>query len=1137
MAITVKHKFVSAIPDGTDDTIVRPSNWNDDHELTGTIPVENGGTGASTLTGYVKGNGTAAMTASATVPSTDITGLGTMSAQDANNVAITGGSISGVTVGGYVPTTTTITAGTGLTGGGDLSANRTLDIANTTVVAASYGSSSKTLTATVNAQGQLTALADTNIAIANTQVSGLGTASTKDAGAALGVATLDASGKVPVSELPAAVLGALSYQGTWDASTNTPTLTSSVGTKGYYYVVSVAGSTNLNGITDWVVGDWAVFNGTAWQKVDNTDSVTSVNGATGAVVLTTTNIAEGTNLYYTDARARASNSAGTGISYDNTTGVITNAAPDQTVVLTDGTAIDVTGTYPNFTINNTAPDQVVSLTGAGTTSVSGTYPNFTITSNDSKVGDVVGPASATDNAIARYDTTTGKLIQNSLVIVDDAGSVTGVNALTAESLTVNNNATLGSSNTDTLDVRSRISSDLDPETNNAKDIGTSGRNWRDGFFGRTVHTVNLELTGTTSFDGQQGTSGQVLTSAGTGNTPTWTTPTTGTVTSVAATAGTGISVSGSPITSSGTLTITNTAPDQTVVLTAGTGISTSGTYPNFTVTNTAPDQTVAITGAGGAVVTGTYPNFTVTTPSGTVTSVSGTAPIASSGGATPAISISQASGSTDGYLSSTDWTTFNNKSNTTGTVTSVGGTGTVNGISLSGTVTSSGNLTLGGTLSGVSLSTQVTGTLPIANGGTGETTRQAAMDALAGSTTSGQYLRGNGTDVVMSAIQAADVPTLNQNTTGTASNVTGTVAIANGGTGQTTAANAFNALSPLTTLGDILYEETGAVAARLPIGTTGQVLTVSGGKPAWATGGGSPTPASVSDQANTSTGYFDLPAGTTAQRPASPATGMIRFNTTNTEYEVYDGTEWRALTTSIAGGYSVDYLVVAGGGGGWASYGGGGGGGGYIDNVTNVISGTGYTITIGGGGAVAANGSNSSALGSTANGGGRGGQYTSTLANYTGGSGGSGGGGGSPTSGGAGAGGSGTSGQGFAGGSGYHNFGSLASGGGGGGAGGAGTTVPTGGSPGGAGGAGLDWKSLGTTRSAGGTGSTNNSSPGVAGGANSGRGGDGGGTAQAGGSGVVIIRYLGSQRGTGGTVTSTGGYTYHTFTTSGTYTA
>ena len=75
-------------------------------------------------------------------------------------------------------------------------------------------------------------------------------------------------------------------------------------------------------------------------------------------------------------------------------------------------------------------------------------------------------------------------------------------------------------------------------------------------------------------------------------------------------------------------------------------------------------------------------------------------------------------------------------------------------------------------MSGVNLGTQVTGTLPIANGGTGTTTRQEAMDALAGAVTSGQYLRGNGTDVVMSAIQAGDVPTLNQNTTGSAGTLT-----------------------------------------------------------------------------------------------------------------------------------------------------------------------------------------------------------------------------------------------------------------------------------------------------------------------------------------------------------------------------
>lgn len=96
----------------------------------------------------------------------------------------------------------------------------------------------------------------------------------------------------------------------------------------------------------------------------------------------------------------------------------------------------------------------------------------------------------------------------------------------------------------------------------------------------------------------------------------------------------------------------------------------------------------------------------------------------------------------------------------------------------------SGYITASGTAANVS------GTVAIANGGTGATTRQDAIDALAGSVTSGQYLRGNGTDVVMSTIQVADVPTLNQNTTGTAAGLSATLAIASGGTGATTLAGA-----------------------------------------------------------------------------------------------------------------------------------------------------------------------------------------------------------------------------------------------------------------------------------------------------------------------------------------------------------
>ena len=87
-----------------------------------------------------------------------------------------------------------------------------------------------------------------------------------------------------------AMAGFVNYEGTWNASTNTPTLVSSVGTKGDYYVVSTTGTTNLNGITAWTQGDWAIFNGSAWEKVDNTDLVSSVAGRTGAVTLSTTDI-------------------------------------------------------------------------------------------------------------------------------------------------------------------------------------------------------------------------------------------------------------------------------------------------------------------------------------------------------------------------------------------------------------------------------------------------------------------------------------------------------------------------------------------------------------------------------------------------------------------------------------------------------------------------------------------------------------------------------------------------------------------------------------------------------------------------------------------------------------------------------
>lgn len=196
-----------------------------------------------------------------------------------SSITINGSTVS---LGSSVTVTATasqaLTIGTGLSGTSyNGSSAVTIAIASTGVSASTYGSASAVPVFAVNAQGQITSVTNTSISIASSAIT--------DKGLANGVASLDGSGTVPTSQLPAALFGALNYQGTWNASTNSPALASSTGTKGYYYVVSVAGSTNLNGITDWKVGDWAVFNGSVWEKVDNTDAVTSVNGYTGTVVL------------------------------------------------------------------------------------------------------------------------------------------------------------------------------------------------------------------------------------------------------------------------------------------------------------------------------------------------------------------------------------------------------------------------------------------------------------------------------------------------------------------------------------------------------------------------------------------------------------------------------------------------------------------------------------------------------------------------------------------------------------------------------------------------------------------------------------------------------------------------------------
>ena len=115
------------------------------------------------------------------------------------------------------------------------------------------------------------------------------TAGTYGSSTLIPVVTVDVKGVV-TGVTTASFQTGLSYEGVWNASTNSPALASGTGTQGDYYIVSVAGTTNLDGVTDWQVGDWAVFSGAVWQKLDQTNTVTSVNGQVGVVVLTAANV-------------------------------------------------------------------------------------------------------------------------------------------------------------------------------------------------------------------------------------------------------------------------------------------------------------------------------------------------------------------------------------------------------------------------------------------------------------------------------------------------------------------------------------------------------------------------------------------------------------------------------------------------------------------------------------------------------------------------------------------------------------------------------------------------------------------------------------------------------------------------------
>jgi hypothetical protein len=339
--------------------------------------------------------------------------------------------------------------------GGPITTSGTLyfSLSDTSVTAGAYGTAGSVASFTVDAKGRLTAAAAVPIAITAGQVSGLGSAAFENT--------------------------------TYFAPATTGT--------------AILAGNGSGGFSPVTIGSGLTYNAGTLESTAGGGSVTSV-------ALT----------------------AGTGISISGgpitTSGTIevTNTAPDQTVVLTQGGTTTITGTYPNFTISsadqyvgtvtsvsltagtgisisggpitssgaieviNTAPDQTVVLTSGTGITVSGTYPNFTVTNSAPSLGgDVVGPASSTDNAVVRFDLATGKLVQNSGVTISDA------DLLTTTSLQVNDNSTFGTSNTDTVDFVGRVASEFTPSTDNTYDLGRVGHEWRDLFIDGTANIDSL----------------------------------------------------------------------------------------------------------------------------------------------------------------------------------------------------------------------------------------------------------------------------------------------------------------------------------------------------------------------------------------------------------------------------------------------------------------------------------------------------------------------------------------------------------------------------------------------------------------------------------------------------------------------
>ena len=485
---------------------------------------------------------------------------------------------------------------------------------------------------------------------------------------------------------------------------NAITLYDSSGDSKGQIFINESGSSNLLMINNGATGGTVYFGAptTYVQNVIIQGGTLTIGGISNASSDTDKFLVSdsGEVKYRTGAQVRSDIGAGTGsmssfsVTNGSTTGTITNGGT-LTLSASTGITVGLTGSGGNgtFTITNSAPDQTVALTGGTGITISGTYPNFTITnSSPSSGGTITG--SGTSGRLAKFNGSTS--LTDSRIF--ESGSGTFIKNSTSTPLTIQNDGSIsiaefeGSATANESNIQITPGTASKPGLNFGKRSGTGAGDTNTGIFSSAADKMEFSTGGServqitsngtklTTLNALGSAASVFLTSdsgiiktrtaaqvrsdigAGTGS---------GSVTSVGITAGTGISVSGSPVTSSGSITVTNSAPDQTVALTAGTGISISGTYPNFTITNSSPSSG------------GTMSNWKLTADSG------GTATI------DDAETVDIVGGTNITTVRSGNNVTINTSATTnTGTVTSVGITAGT-GISVSGSpVTSSGSITV-----------------------------------------------------------------------------------------------------------------------------------------------------------------------------------------------------------------------------------------------------------------------------------------------------------------------------------------------------------------------------------------------------------------------------------------------------------